>query len=161
MSAFSVPKAKEKVKIWMWLVRRDELVINSPAPKEQQTTVTGVGCYHELWVSCRTNDCRLRDGGQMRSCCFMDRGNMMLLLLVLQCNNWRKRLSFGLQQGGRLRRCLLFLLLLLQEALYQLMLHRNTTHPSMRKTQFKMVYSSLTSASTFDSILFYHFQVTF
>lgn len=42
----------------------------------------------------------------MRNCGFMDSDYMLLLLLLvlhLQGNNWS--LSFGLQQGSRLRRC--------------------------------------------------------
>lgn len=42
--------------------------------------------YHELLVSCRTSNCRFRDGGQMSSCRFMDMGYMLLLLLLQVIN---------------------------------------------------------------------------
>lgn len=71
---------------------------------------------------------------------------LLLLVVVLLLELQGNRFSFGLQQGRRLRRCLL---LLLVEALYQLMLHRNTTQPSTRKTQFVMIYSSLTVQQPF------------
>lgn len=114
----SICPGREKLQILMWLVR-DKLLINCETQKSSQTQIR-VGCYHDLWVS-RRDDCRLRNGGQMRSCSFMDSGYM---LLVLQGNNWRNRFMFGRQHATRLRRFLY--LLLLDEALNQLMLHRNT-----------------------------------
>ena len=95
--------------------------------KEQQT-VAGAGCYHDLWVSCRTNNRRFRDGSKMRSCCFADMSYMLLLLEI----NWRNRDCFGLQQG-RCVRCGF----LLVEALHLLMLYRNITQPKMRETHFQ------------------------
>lgn len=112
--------------------------------KEQQM-VAGAGCYHDLWVSCRTNNRRFRDGGKMSSCCFTDMCYMLLLLEV----NWRNRHSFGLEQG-RCVRCGF----LLVEALHLLMLYRNITQPNMREAQFQDLWLLDESSSLIISTFF-------
>lgn len=97
---------KVKAKIQTRLAR-DKAGNQLHGPREEWTA-TGAGCYHNLLVSYRTRHRRLWDGGQMSSGCFVNVGNMRLLLLLC-VYKWSTRPNNELEHWRHLRCCLLLM----------------------------------------------------